>query len=102
MSKPIPAEALDLYVRSEDCTLREYLKLQLTTLWRESEGFSGKRPLGDSGWEWEIAQLLVEAGYVEGKLETYDDDGEDYTELVEFPKTFTRKMIEFIENHVFA
>lgn len=35
-------------------TVRDYLKALLAALWNEGEGFSGKRPLGNSGWEHEL------------------------------------------------
>jgi hypothetical protein len=53
-------------------TIGDYLKLLLTNLWQEGECFSGKRPFGNSGWEYEIYTALVEAGIIDGKL---DDDG---------------------------
>ena len=53
----------------------------LITLWNEEEGFSGKRPFGNSGWKWEIYTALVSAKVVDGKL---DEDG--YIEEVDFPE----------------
>jgi len=35
-------------------TIRDYLKALLNQLWMEDEGFSGKRPFGNSGWQHEI------------------------------------------------
>ena len=35
-------------------SIRGYLKTLLTTLMAEGEGFSGKRPFGNSGWEYEL------------------------------------------------
>lgn len=52
-------------------TVRDYLKALLSTLWDDGEGFSGKRPFGNSGWESELYAALVSAGAVEGTV----DDG---------------------------
>lgn len=53
-------------------TVREYLVALLVTLWVEGEGFSGKRPFGNSAWEYEVYTALIRAELVEGKL---DEDG---------------------------
>lgn len=62
-------------------TLRTYFKALLATLWREDEGFSGKRPFGNSGWTYDIYGALVSGGFVEGVL---DEDGcpEAFDDLV--------------------
>lgn len=57
---------------NKEVTIREYLHALLQTLWRENEGFSGKRPLGNSGWEYELITPLVRAGAIKGSL---DSDG---------------------------
>lgn len=41
----------------------------MRTLWSETEGFSGKRPFGNSGWEFDLYKPLVEAGAIKGKIE---------------------------------
>lgn len=48
-----PQEILDLPMDKEEndaqaSSVRGYLKTLLKTLWEEGEGFSGKRPLGNS------------------------------------------------------
>ena len=53
-------------------TVRDFFINAMVELWNEGEGFSGKRPFGDSGWDYEIAKSLVAAGIVEGKL---DEEG---------------------------
>ncbi len=62
---------LDLELGENDAdaqTVREYLRALLCTVWEEGEGFSGKRPFGNSGWEYDLIGPLVDAGYVqEGK-----------------------------------
>jgi hypothetical protein len=86
---------LDLKFRCMDfdgeITIREYLKKLLVTLWDEQEGFSGKRPFGNSGWEWDVYKPLIEAKLIPGKL---DEDG--LIDEVDEKKahSFVRKLIE--------
>ncbi len=54
-------------------TVGEYLGLLLSTLWIENEGFSGKRPFGDSGWQYDVYIALSKAGLIEGLI--LDEDG---------------------------
>jgi hypothetical protein len=42
-------------------TIREYLVSLIYQLWVEGEGFSGKRPFGNSGWEYELYNSLAAA-----------------------------------------
>ena len=53
-------------------TVRGYLIELLATLWREQEGFSGKRPFGNSGWEYDLYAPLLKAGFIAG---AFDEDG---------------------------
>lgn len=53
-------------------TVRDYLKTLLMTLWIEGEGFSGKRPFGNSGWDYELYAPLIAAGFITGSL---DEEG---------------------------
>lgn len=57
---------------AQAATVREYLVALLTELWSEQEGFSGKRPFGNSGWNHDLYLPLLEAGMVDGAL---DEDG---------------------------
>ena len=63
-----------------EVTIRQYLHRLLWTLWQEDEGFSGKRPFGNSGWQGSLAKPLIVAGVIdgsiadEGYIEDYDDD----------------------------
>lgn len=52
-------------------TVRAYLAALLSRVWKEDEGFSGKRPFGNSGWSRELYAPLVVAGLVEG----YEEEG---------------------------
>jgi hypothetical protein len=50
-------------------TIKGYLVKLLDELWAEGEGFSGKRPFGNSGWEYDLYKPLVQAEVVPGKLD---------------------------------
>jgi hypothetical protein len=52
----------------DDITVRQYFSSLLRTMWEEEEGFSGKRPFGNSGWQGEIHAALIGAGYLKGKV----------------------------------
>jgi hypothetical protein len=54
-------------------TVRSYLHDLLTTLWAEGEGFSGKRPFGNSGWDYGLKVALAKAGILAA---TFDEDGD--------------------------
>lgn len=54
-------------------TLREYLVALLLTLWDEEDGFSGKRPFGNSGWKYPIYETMIEECVVAGTLDEYGD-----------------------------
>ena len=54
---------------AEASTIKEYLIKLLLDLWEKGEGFSGKRPFGNSGWEYELYLPLLKAGAVNGKLD---------------------------------
>lgn len=53
-------------------TVREYLKKILLAVWDDGESFSGKRPFGNSGWEYDIYSALIKSGHIQGEL---DEDG---------------------------
>lgn len=53
-------------------TIKDYLKALLRELWNEQEGFSDKRPFGNSGWDHNLIRPLVKHGLVKGVL---DEDG---------------------------
>jgi len=61
-------------------TIREYLVCLAEACFLEGEGFSGKRPFGNSGWERELYLPLVKAGVIvgeideDGKLDRYDSE----------------------------
>lgn len=67
-------EVLDLPMQENDSkasTVRDYLKALLEELWQHGEGFSGKRPFGNSSWEYDLYEALGRAGLIHV---TFDDD----------------------------
>lgn len=70
-------------------TIRGYLVALLVVLWDEGEGFSGKRPFGNSGWEWDVFVPLINFGAISGELE--EDDG--YTYIVNVDDAAGDKLI---------
>lgn len=60
---------LALPIASNDAdTIGEFLIALLRALWSEREGFSGKRPFGESGWDSELYIALIHAGMVTGTM----------------------------------
>lgn len=53
-------------------TIRDYLTELLAQLWQQGSGFSGKRPLGNSGWQYDFYEALAAAGHITA---TFDEDG---------------------------
>lgn len=69
---------LNFNYSEETVTIREYLKRLLVELWNEQEGFNGKRPFGNSGWEYELFVPLIKAKAITGVI---DENG--YIESVD-------------------
>jgi hypothetical protein len=67
---------LDAPVESDDVpearTVRDYLVALLAKLWEDQEGFNGKRPFGNSGWDSDLIAALARAELIEG---SFDEDG---------------------------
>jgi len=65
---------------AEADTIGKYLLNLLNEVWVEGEGFSGKRPFGNSGWKYELYYALAEAKaipatfYEYGEVDTFDKD----------------------------
>lgn len=52
----------------------DYFTALLYNLWSDGEAFSGKRPFGNSSWEWDVYKALAKAGLVTGMvISTYKD-----------------------------
>lgn len=78
-------EILDFAYRFEDAeanSLREYFQNLLFQLWLKGEGFSGKRPFGNSGWKYDIAQCLVAQNVLVGFTDGDYIPREEYHNLV--------------------
>lgn len=62
---------LNLKVNSIDgsITIRVYLYLLLEALWTQKEGFSGKRPFGESSWAYDLYEVLIKNELISGKLD---------------------------------
>lgn len=84
-------ESMDLNTK---VTIREYFIALLETMWREGEGFSGKRPFGNSGWQYEIYAALIKGGYIKGTL-----DADGYVEKLDEKKA-DKFVIEQIINRL--
>lgn len=52
----------------EDIRARDYLCELLSKVWMEEQMFSGKRPFGNSDWQWELFGPLGRAGFIEGTI----------------------------------
>lgn len=68
----LDAPMIQIFDNVEAATIRDYLKALLLGVWKEGEGFDGKRPFGDSGWDSDVYVSLVKAGLVDGHV---DEDG---------------------------
>ncbi len=70
-------EILELEFESNDLgrviTIRDFFKELLSTLFKEGECFSGKRPFGNSGWDYDLCVCLARNGIIKG--ECFDNCG---------------------------
>ena len=53
-------------------TIGQYLGMLLLAVWQEGESFSGKRPFGNSGWEYDVYTGLIRGGLIKG---SFDENG---------------------------
>ena len=70
--KPTPQQILDTPMEDNDSgadTIRGYLIALLARVWELGEGFSGKRPFGNSCWESDLYLPLAKAGFIEAKID---------------------------------
>jgi len=68
-------------------TIKEWLKELLCNVWKEKDGFSGKRAFGSSDWEYDVYNALAENGYIDGVIDQYGDwnfssEALDYADLI--------------------
>lgn len=83
-----------LNVPIDGVTLKEYLRRLLYTLWTEGEGFSGKRPFGNGGWQFDVYKALVENSYIKGEI---DEDGY----LIDCDEDAGKKLVIWAINQIF-
>ena len=80
MADMTPEEILALPMQENDAgvgTVKEYLVALLANLWYEEEGFSGKRPFGNSGWKHDIFETLAANGLIKANWRA-GTDGNSY------------------------
>ena len=69
-----PNDLLHMQFHSDELdrtvTLKQYFILLAQTVWKEGEEFSGKRPWGNSSWQYEVYAAMIKNGF-EGKLDSY-------------------------------
>lgn len=93
-------EILELKFESTDLgkeiSIKDFFKELLTTLFKEGECFSGKRPFGNSGWDYDLCVCLAQNGVIKGNHITILDctgfNGLDYDR-----KEAERKILELIK-----
>ena len=88
MTSPIK-EFLDCKMQPNDAsakTVKGYFEQLLLQLWYEGEGFSGKRPFGNSNWEFEIYTAWVRAKLLKGELD-------EYGYLIDYNREFGRRQV---------
>ena len=58
-----------------DCevTIRQWLRELLCRVWIEKNEFSGKRAFGNSDWEYELYDVLIQEGVVAGSVDEYGE-----------------------------
>jgi hypothetical protein len=50
----------------DDISIRGYLHKLLNELWEKQDGFRGKKPFGNSGWNLDLIYSLIACGYIPG------------------------------------
>jgi hypothetical protein len=71
---PSPREVLALSMEDNDSgadTIGGYLVALLAALWEEGEDFGGKRPFGNSGWQFDLYGVLVKAEIITGAIDEH-------------------------------
>lgn len=66
---------------AQAATVGEYLGLLLSTLWLQADGFSAKRPFGNSDWQPIVYMAMVKAGLATGVV--YEEYGFEYLDEVD-------------------
>ncbi len=74
------------------CSFKEYFKALVSQVWKDGEGFSGKRPWGNSGWQHDVYEILASEGVVPGRM---DEEGK-YIECTDV-RAADRYILEMIQ-----
>lgn len=64
----------ECYDFDQPITIRVWYKRALIHLIKEQDGFSGKRPFGNSGWISYLGVPFTQAGLIDGDEDGYPDD----------------------------
>lgn len=77
-------------------TIGDYFARLAEQAWIEEEGFSGKRPFGNSGWQHEVYHALVTNKVITGEIDNYgyveDYDGHAADQIITSVLKFLRKI----------
>jgi len=76
MAVPTPQQILDLDLEPNDAgaaTVRDYLIELLRLVWEHEQGFSGKRPFGNSGWQHDLYVPMAEQGWIASHSNQWDE-----------------------------
>ena len=87
-----PKSILDVPMQENDAgakTIREYLLNLVLKLWDEGEGFSSKRPFGNSGWKYDLYIALAKGGTIKAEID------EEYGDVISFDKETADKYIRW-------
>jgi len=55
----------------DNVSIKTYIKEILKVLWLEPDDFNGKRPLGNSGWQFDLYKAMIEKNIIEGEVDDY-------------------------------
>lgn len=80
---------------NRDVTIREFLAIMLDKLWVETDCFSGKRPFGNSCWDFPVMAALGKAGAFPATVtkSEYEDEPDDVRYDVKVASQFVRGLI---------
>lgn len=93
-------EALNSSI-DDEMTIKEFLKTCLIKLWQEGEGFSGKRPLGNSGWYYDVIYALARNNILKS-VKTVDEYGEIEYNLAKGEENRADKLVTQMIEHIFT
>ena len=86
-----PKSILSIPMQENDAsaeTVKDYLIKLMLVLWEEGEGFSGKRPFGNSGWQYDLYTALAKAGIISADID------EEYGDVLDFDRELADKYIQ--------